>query len=71
MAKKKDVFEAPRSQVRAIRRHEIRDTFKVMHAKEKMYSDAKYATAANPFSSFYAGLDPRRKCEAAAAGMVS
>jgi hypothetical protein len=71
MAKIKiDMFMRPQGPARALRRHEARETFKVMNAKEEAYSASQYGQAQSPYSAFYAGIDPRRKWEMAAGGMA-
>lgn len=60
-----------RTQGRAISRNEVLREYDVMSEKQNMYSDMRMMSVESPFSSFYAGLDPRRKREVADAGMVS
>jgi hypothetical protein len=59
-----------RSRGRAISRNEMLREFDVMKGKEDMYSNARFASVESPMSSFYGGIDPRRRVEMAEAGMV-
>lgn len=59
-----------RSKSRAINRDEMLSVYGNVEVKSEMYSQRAYDRVEEMYSSFYAGLDPRRRQEAADGGMV-
>lgn len=55
---------------RAINRGESLRTYDNMEVKGEMHSNRAYDNVEMMYSAFYAGLDPRRRQEAADGGMV-
>jgi hypothetical protein len=55
---------------RAIRRHEVRETYEQAFRSQLRRVDRNYDTIRNPESEFYAGIDPRRKQEMADGGLI-
>ena len=55
---------------RAINRDESLTVYGNVEVKSEQYSDRAYDRVEEMYSSFYAGLDPRRRQEAADGGMV-
>ncbi len=55
---------------RAIRRHEVRETYEQSFRGQLRRVDRTYDTTRNPQSEFYAGLDPRRRQEMADGGLI-
>lgn len=56
--------------IRAISRNEILDTYKNYGIKQNLKNDFSYDNAEEMYSTFYAGIDPRRKVEMADGAMV-
>lgn len=56
--------------VRTMSRNEILETYKVSGIKEEIKSDYSYRMTQEMYSSFYAGIDPRRRPEMADGSMV-
>lgn len=59
-----------RSNARAISRDEALAVYPNVESKSEMYSQRAYDRVEEMYSSFYAGLDPRRRQEMADGGMV-
>ena len=59
-----------RDQVRAPRRHEIRDDYDTMYRLEQRRSQRAFARVSDMENEFYAGVDPRRRQEIADGGMI-
>ena len=59
-----------RSKSRAIDRDEMLSVYGNMEDKSEKYSERAYDRVGEVYSSFYAGLDPRRRQEMADGGMV-
>jgi hypothetical protein len=55
---------------RAKTRKEIRDVYSNYEIKRDMANQMSFDTYKEAYSSFYAGIDPRRKVEMADAGMI-
>jgi hypothetical protein len=56
--------------VQALNRRESREVYHNMEMKRDMVNDYNYDRVQSVYSSFYAGLDPRRRQEMADGGMV-
>lgn len=59
-----------RSKSRPINRRESLDVYGNMEDKSEMHSNRAYDNIESMYSAFYAGVDPRRRREMAAGGMV-
>ncbi len=59
-----------RAQERAIRRHEIRETYVGMYDNEQRRNQRAFARIRDMENEFYAGVDPLRRVELADGGMV-
>lgn len=58
------------SQVRAKNRKEAQEVYANMEIKRDMHNQFMYDRVQSMYSSFYGGLDPRRRNEMSDAGMV-
>ena len=56
--------------VKARSRDQARNTYRDYQLKDEMKTDMSYARVNEMYSTFYAGVDPRRKQELADGGMV-
>lgn len=59
-----------KSVARSISRDEALSVYPVVETKSEQYSQRAYDRVEEMYSSFYAGLDPRRRQEMADGGMV-
>ena len=62
--------DSRRKRSRAIDRQEMLNVYGNLEVKSEQYSNRAYDRVEEMYSSFYAGLDPRRRQEAADGGMV-
>lgn len=58
------------SKVRAKSRNQVEDVYSNMEIKRDLHNQFMYDRVQSMYSSFYGGLDPRRRNEMADAGMV-
>lgn len=62
--------DSKKRRARAISRDESLDVYGNLEVKSEQYSNRAFDRVEEMYSSFYAGLDPRRRQEAADGGMV-
>lgn len=62
--------DSRRKRSRAIDRQEMLNVYGNLEVKSEQYSNRAYDRVEEMYSSFYAGIDPRRRQEVADGGMV-